>query len=217
MYTSIVLVALSGMAAAPVDAADSPVWLTDYAAAYAQGHKQKKPLAVVFGNGKEGADALCKEGKLDRDVLDAMQNRYVCVYIDLNKGAGKGIAEAFKVTSGPALVLTDRDLDNIALRHSGTVAKADLMRGLQKYGDPERVVQVTDTDLTAEVRYYPPAATTVGGGTIVPGYTTVPTYGYVPAYPTVPTYGYAPGYAPAAGPAYYGGGFGGGCAGGRCR
>jgi hypothetical protein len=201
MYTSFVLVALTGLAAAPSANIEGTAWVTDYAAAYAQGQKEKKPLAVVFGSGKAGADALCKDGT-DKEILEAMKTAYIPVYIDMDREAGKKLAEEFKVSAGPALVLTDRDLDNIALRHKGAVAKAELLKGLKRYAEPERVVQATETDITAEVRFYP-SATPAATSSSIPSYT--------PAYAP----GYTPGYAPAYGPVY--GGFGGGCAGGRCR
>jgi hypothetical protein len=151
MYTSIMLVALSGLAASPVrEATDSP-WLTDYMTAYEKGQSEKKPLVLVFGKGADGAGLICKEGKLDKEAEDLLRSKYVCLYIDIDSQSGKPIAEGFKVASAPSLMLTDHSQHAIAVRHSGTVSQSDLVNGLKKYAEPGRTVRGTDTTLTTEV------------------------------------------------------------------
>jgi hypothetical protein len=158
MYTSVVVVTLSSLLAAPATAPQSSVWLRDYADAFNKGQREKKPLAVFFGKGDSGWDEFSSDGRLGDEARRLLKTRYVPVYVDVGAADGRKLASAFRVQSTPALVLTDASDDYIALRYSGTLAPGDLGRCLAKYGDPGRVCRLTDTDPNAEVRYYPPAA-----------------------------------------------------------
>src|ERR1700733_3419870 len=93
MYTSIVLLALSGLS----PAADSPVatsWLTDYAQARKQGATDKKPVAVFLGSGKDGWTQLVRGGVLGVEQNQLLANNYVCVYADQATPEGKALARS---------------------------------------------------------------------------------------------------------------------------
>jgi thioredoxin-related protein len=150
MYTSIVLLVLAnGMIPAP-KTSDIPAWLNDYDAACKKGKIQKKPLAVFFGKGEAGWDQLSKDGALPDEVLRLLHSHYVPVYLDLEKDSARDLAPAFGVRGGPALVISDRSGDSIALRYHGTLEPAALHRCLVRYADPGRVARTTDTDPAAE-------------------------------------------------------------------
>lgn len=165
MYTSILLLTLAGSVAPVTEAPQSSEWLNDYPAAYRKGQREQKPLAVVFGKGESGWEQLGSDGTLSKEARRLLQSRYVPVYVDLNRQDGRKLAAAFKVKAAPALVLTDRTCDNIALRYGGTLEAGDLRRCLVKYADPNRVARRTDTDPNAEVRYYPAEAGADGPAT----------------------------------------------------
>lgn len=164
MYTSMMLFALLGAGAPAMDDTRSVEWLRGYAAAYQKGQREHRPLAVFFGKGATGWDQLSRDGSLGEEARQALRESYVPLYVDLGTEDGRKLAADFKVQAAPALVLTDRSCENLALRYAGTLAAGDLRRCLVKYADPNRVARATDTDPNAEVRYYPAEAGADGPG-----------------------------------------------------
>jgi hypothetical protein len=149
MYTSIVLLVLAnGMIPAPRPS-DAPAWLSDYGAACRRGKAEKKPLAIFFGKGQTGWEQVSNDGPLGEGAVRLLESDYVPVYLDLEKEQGRGMASAFGVKGAPALVISDRSGENIALRYSGTLGAADLRRCLARYADPNRAARTTDTDPAA--------------------------------------------------------------------
>src|SRR5579884_1146774 len=148
MYTSLVCFALVGAATPGAEAARAPAWLDDYGAACRKGRMEKKPLAVFFGRGAAGWEQL-SGGPLGEGATRLLQSSYVPVYLDLDTDRGRRTASAFAVKGGPALVLSDRGGDRIALQYAGTLRPADLHRCLARYADPDRVVWATHTDPAA--------------------------------------------------------------------
>jgi hypothetical protein len=202
MYTSVLLVALSSVAA-PSDR-DSLTWQNDYAAARRQGESAGKPLAVFIGSGKSGWEKVCRDD-VSGECKEMLASKYVPCYIDVSTDEGRRLAPLFKV-SGPSLVISDRTGELVAYRHEGDLSGGELSRTLERYADPSRVVTTTEGNGSSRTSYYGP-----GDGT------TQSYYGPT-GYPQI--MGGAPGYAPGYGgyaPFYpsFGGG-GGGCPGGRC-
>jgi hypothetical protein len=149
MYTSLVLFALVGSAVPSAEASGTPAWLDDYGAACRKGRMEKKPLAIFFGRGKAGWEQVTSGGPLGEGATRLLQSGYVPVYFDLDTDRGRGMAAAFGVKGGPALVLSDRSGAKVALHYTGTLAPADLHRCLARYADPDRVVWTTHTDPAA--------------------------------------------------------------------
>ena len=146
MFTSLVLFAAVGAAIPTPEASRAPMWLSDYGAARRMGQTEQKPLAIVFGKGEAGWDQLGRGGSLGDGARRLLDSSYVPVYLDLNTDYGRDLAPAFGLTGGPALVISDRRCEKIALRYRGTLEPADLHRCLERYADPDRVPQTTDTD-----------------------------------------------------------------------
>jgi len=200
MYTSVLLVALSSVAA-PSDR-DSLTWQNDYAAARRQGESAGKPLAVFIGSGKAGWEKVCRDD-MPGECKEMLAAKYVPCYIDTSTDEGRRLAPLFKV-NGTGLVISDRTGELVAFRHEGELSSGEMGRYLERYADPSRAVTTTEGN-GARTSYYGP-----GNGTIQSNYG--PT-----GYPQM--MGGAPGYAPG-----YGGGYapfypsmgGGGCPGGRC-
>ncbi len=151
MHTSFVMVALAALTAA--DPAQ-PTWLTDYRAAQKQCATLKKPIAVVLGTGAKGYEKLVREGTLPAEVSKALASNYVCVYLDTSSSEGKQWAEAFEMSSGRGLVISDRTGDLQAFRHEGDLNASDLADYLKRYGDPSYVVQRTDSGSRTSTSYY---------------------------------------------------------------
>jgi len=188
MYTSMLLLALTGTPAAD---ADGLAWQSDYSAAKKQAQTDKKPMAVFIGSGQDGYQKLSKDGKLGKVVEQILTNNYIPVYIDSTTPAGKKLAQDFELTSGSGLVLSDRGGEMMAFYNEGSLTRADMLRYLEKYADPNVVVRGTETyPGTARSSYYGPNGQPNGQG------------GYQSFYPNQG--GYYPNFG------------GGGCANGRC-
>src|SRR5262249_6270632 len=106
MYTSIVLVALTGSVTPSALSAGAVPWQSDYEAAYRQGGRDRKPLAVVFGNGTNGWESVSKEGRYSQEIHDLLEAHYVCVYIDTDKSAGRRLAGVFEMEEATGLVIS---------------------------------------------------------------------------------------------------------------
>jgi len=168
MYTSILLAALSTVAPS-ADLAAAPSWSTDYFAASKQAAAAKKPLAVVLGTGEKGYDKLDRAGKLADEAKAVLAAKYLCVYIDTASPEGKRLAKVFEMPSGQGIVISDRTGDLQAFRLEGDLATADLVRYLERYADPERMIRVTETNRTSRTSSYEPAPYSVPGF-VTPGY-----------------------------------------------
>jgi hypothetical protein len=170
MYTSILVVALAGILPSLVE--QSPSWLTDYQAARNKGRAEKKPLAVFIGSGKAGWNQLAQERLLGKEASRILVSDYVCAYIDTSGAAGKALAKAFEVSDGPGLIISDRTGDVQAFWHEGELAQDALVRQLQRYAEPDRLVRTTETVNSQRRSFYPP----VEAPPVVPYYNPAPVF-----------------------------------------
>ncbi len=202
MYTSVLLLALSGVAA-PADAAEGPSWEKDYGIALKQAEQEKKPVAVFLCPGKAGYDKLCRDGGLGDEAKKALAADYVCVHIDTSSADGKDMAKDFGLSNAKGLVLSDRGGQKQALRYEGDMTSSELGGYLRRFASPDLVVSTTETNPGSRTSYYGPngaAGAPVQGGRIS-YYQGVPGAGPTP-YPV-----YGGGYCPTCSS----------CPGGRCR
>jgi hypothetical protein len=155
MCTSIVLVALLAAEPSPGNqATDAPPWQDNYTTALAAGARAKKPLAVFIGSGARGWEKLCREGNLSDASRKQLARDYICVYVDAASERGKRLARAFSMTQG--LVLSTRDGEEQAFRHSGRLSAEELEAALLRHAS-EPVAARTET-LQQRVSYsYNPA------------------------------------------------------------
>jgi hypothetical protein len=151
MYTSTLLFALAGLLPSMLS---TPAWQTDYNTARRLGREGGKPLAVFIGSGKAGWNQLVSEGKLSRESSRILSAGYVCLYVDLTAAEGSQLAEKLGIPDSPSLVLTDVTGKLQAYRHEGDLADDELAQRLQKYADPERLVQATEDDAAVRMSYY---------------------------------------------------------------
>src|SRR5262249_30804808 len=107
MYTSILMLALSGVAPT-AEVVDTPAWVTDYGAARKQAASTNKPLVVVLSPGAKSWEKLSREGTLSSEALKAFKDRYICVFINTATEEGKSLATAFEMPSGLGIVMSDR-------------------------------------------------------------------------------------------------------------
>jgi hypothetical protein len=160
MYTSMTLLALSGLlAAAP--SPSRPSWQKDYLTARKIGKSEGKPLAVFIGSGEKGFENVSRNGKITQEMQDILAKKYVCVYVDTAKEANQRWARAFRLDNG--LVLSDRTGEIQAFRHEGSLARRDLTRYLEKFSDPDIEVRTTATHVEERASYYAPPAPVVQG------------------------------------------------------
>jgi hypothetical protein len=165
MYTSILVVALSGFAPA-ADTAVAPSWMTDYTKAGQLSAREHKPLAVFLGSGKDGYLKLSQDGSLSREAKQILAEKYVCLHIDTSTEHGQSLADAFEMPDGLGIVISDRTSKLQAFRHEGDLTEDTLVRYLVRYSDPQLVVRGTDTNPSHETRrsYYAPPEYTGGWG-----------------------------------------------------
>ena len=86
-----------------------------------------------------------------------LADNYVCLYVDTEHIAGRELAASFEM-GGPGLVISDGTGEVQAFRHEGDLSNNRLLKYLQRFSDPDRVVMVTETNPAPAVSYYQPAA-----------------------------------------------------------
>jgi hypothetical protein len=170
MYTSILMFALSGLAPA-AEVVDTPAWVMDYSAARKQGARSNKPLAVVLSPGATAWGKLSRDGELSSAALKLLKAKYVCVFVNTATAEGKRMAAAFEMSSGLGIIISDRTGELQAFRHEGDLTNANLLRHLQRYADPDRVVARTETNPShstevSTVRYIAPPVQGYYGGSM---------------------------------------------------
>jgi hypothetical protein len=151
MYTSIVLTALSGLMAARAPSVEVK-WSSDYRTARQAVRTEGKPLAVFLGSGENGFEKVCRDGVWSKSTKKALQNEYVCVYVDMDSADGRRLAKGFSITKSTGLVLSDRSGTKQAYRHNGSLQGADMTRALTHFAAPNVVVRKTVTDLRTVTR-----------------------------------------------------------------
>lgn len=159
MYTSLVCLALAGVSLS----LDQPVWLTDYHVAQGRGQREKKPLAVFFGDGPSGFRTWSQEGDLTRTATAVLARDYVCVYVDVRKQTGRDLAAEFEISKTRGLVISDRTGGYQAFHFDGTLANGQLTRCLERFADPNYVYRGTITNPNQYTSNYPSYADSAFG------------------------------------------------------
>jgi hypothetical protein len=158
MCTSMLLVALLGVDAGPASqAGQTPAWQDSYTAACQVGRREKKPLAVFIGSGARGWEKIDDQGKLTPSVQRLLAQSYVCVYVDGATERGKRLAEAFALTQG--LVLSTRDGEHQAFRHSGRLSSRELEATLHRYANDHVTARAVPVDQRSSYSYNPATTT----------------------------------------------------------
>jgi hypothetical protein len=178
MYTSVLATVLAGLVAGRAPTVEV-AWSADYDAARQAVQTEKKPLAVFLGSGENGYDKVCRDGTLSKEAQEALQNSYVCLYLDMNTEAGKRLSEAFEITKPAGLVISNRAGTKQAFYHDGALAAADLDRALTRFANPTQVVRAAPAQRKAgngranrarsRRSYYPVAQPSYGFGGGCPG------------------------------------------------
>ena len=195
MSTSLALLALSGLLASSPEA-EKPNWLTDYAAARRIGRELQKPLVVVMGSGQEGWEKVSQDGKLGKNANQLLAENYVCVYVDTTKAYGQQLAQAFELTRGPGLVISDRGGNLQLFSHQGTMSTEALTSRLQHHAGIGSAVGQADATRVERLSYYPPGSVLSTAPSYSPAFgpsysTSVHAVGAAPTYATpsyVPTF-----------------------------
>lgn len=146
MFTSALLLALSGWFGSALPEAESPRWLSNYDQALEKGAQEKKPLAIFVGSGESGWEKLSREGKLGKDIKELLSNQYVCLYLDTTQPDAKKMAQTLEIPKGAGIVISDRKLEMQAFYHRGDLKGEDLEYYLKKFADPNLVVRTTETN-----------------------------------------------------------------------
>ena len=148
MFTSALVVVLFGLA--EVGKSQTPLWMTEYWSAQKAAKEQGKPLAVFLAPGNEGWNKVSQRGRLSEEALRVLAVDYACVFLDTEKKEVRDLAQAFSVSDGLGLVISNRTGELQAFRHEGDLADGTLLRYLKRFADPELVVQETVTNPSVE-------------------------------------------------------------------
>src|SRR5829696_4512520 len=159
MRTSVGFFAMASLLVAPLlNASAQEVSLTrSYSEAREQGQKAKKPLAVFVGAGPAGHVQTIQEGSFTNEIRKILSDAYVCVYLDAERPENRALIEQLRITRGAGVILSDRTGGLQAFHHDGVLDAAELVSQLQRFADPNVVVQTTAGGSTARVSYYPSA------------------------------------------------------------
>jgi hypothetical protein len=156
MYTSMIGMALSALLGSA-----APNWQTDYRDAKAMAVREHKPLVVVLCTctGEAAWNGITTEGSLAGESLKILRESYVCLYVDTDSEKGRRLAADFDLTTGPAMIISDKTGELQAYRHDGAQSAGKLTEVLRQYANPDRVVSTTDSNRTTSTSNYftPPA------------------------------------------------------------
>jgi hypothetical protein len=124
----------AAMGAAPQD----EIWMTDYAQALEAARTDAKPLLVVLHKPNEPKEAIRQVSFTRDSEQSALLKNYHLCQIDVTTDAGKKVAAAYKATSFPQTVITDKTAKQIIFRKTGafsdgqwTTTLSDYRRGLK--------------------------------------------------------------------------------------
>jgi hypothetical protein len=145
MYTSILLVALTGVAPS-AEGSKVLTWRGDYAAAAKVAAQEQRPLLVILAPGQGAYDRMGRDGGLSTEARTLLADQYVCVHIDTTTEKGRQLAQAFELEDEMGIYISDRTGDKLAFYHEGDLANADLVRYLERYSDPNRTVEFTESN-----------------------------------------------------------------------
>lgn len=157
MYTSVALLALANFYVAPSPSRERPEWLNDYQVAMTRGKIAQRPLAVFVGAGQAGYNQMSREGKLNQAVQKLLADKYVCIYLDANRKEAKDLVGDLGITRGRGLVISDKTGLVQAFHWDGDLPVGELARNLQRFADPNLVVQETESNQPPPAPVYVPA------------------------------------------------------------
>ncbi len=192
MHSMITVVALLN---AVTNVSEKPNWQADYKAAMTAVSQSSKPMAVFVGAGVDGWTKVAKEAALNKDVLELLKDKYVCMYVNTETTTGKTLADTLEIKSG--IVISDAKGAKQAFSHEGSLSQDDLKLALVRYSDATRVANTTETlaMVKAPARTTTPSYVVSGcanGQCGAPSYSSYPATGSPVGYPT--NYGYPAGY-----------------------
>ncbi len=152
MYTSVAFLSLTGLLGGQPAPAPTPTWMTDYWQAQAKGQREGRPLAVFIGSGQNGFHQVCREGALTANAQKILGQKYICVYLDVSRTEARKLANTLEIPQR-GLVISDRAGRIQAFHHNGDLVSTDLVRNLERFGDPNMNVRTTENN--SRVSYYP--------------------------------------------------------------
>ncbi|MEK6249043.1 MAG: thioredoxin family protein, partial [Planctomycetales bacterium] len=134
--TTIALIAtFFGFIACESQAAD---WSSDYGIAYRTAQLEKKPLLIVLEKSSEPRARIrqVSTSLVQRD--SALLSAYKLCRIDVTTEEGSQIAELFGATEFPQIAITDKQVDQIIFRKTGTFSDLEWASMLVSYKKGKR-------------------------------------------------------------------------------
>lgn len=154
MNTAILSLVLTSMLLTGRNAA--PAWQVDYQHGLQQTATQKKPLVVIFGSGSNAWAKVVQGANSSDEIVNLLDEKFLSVYVDTTNPSGKKLASQFAI-QGNGIVISSRDGSTQAFWHQGDLSSQNFVRYLQKYSDPQLVVNGTETVPVSAVQPVTPA------------------------------------------------------------
>jgi hypothetical protein len=145
-------------------------WEQNYVQARELAARLQKPLAVFVGSGAEGWKQVVREGNLNAAARRELHERFVPVYVNAETEAGQNLAGAFELANKRGLIISDRTGGLMAFHQDGDLELADLVKHLNRLGDPDHVVSVTETNDPSAPPYVPHAQVALAPAAPAGGY-----------------------------------------------
>lgn len=128
------------------DAAPAPTWLQNYGTARAEARAAERPVLVILAAGENGYQKIAREGTISPAASSLLADRFVCVHVDSKSEEGQKLAKAFGLSKDLGIIISDKSGKYQAFFHEGNLSNVNLVRYLQRYGDPNRVFVTTETN-----------------------------------------------------------------------
>jgi hypothetical protein len=142
------------LAATLTGAATDGQWHTDYAQALAAAKADSKPLLVVLHKPDQPEQSIQQVSHVEKTEQATLGNYHLC-QIDVTSPTGKAVADAFKATSFPYTVITDKRADQVILRKTGTFSDGEWKTTLSEYRRGVRPISYSST-FTGAINGYCP-------------------------------------------------------------
>ncbi len=144
------------LAATLTGAATDGQWQTDYAQALAAAKADNKPLLVVLHKPDQPEQSIQQVSYVPTPEQDAVTGNYHLCKIDVSSPTGKAVADAFKATSFPQTVITDKRAEKIILRKTGAFSDGEWTTTLSDYRRGVRPISYSST-FTGAINGYCPS------------------------------------------------------------
>ena len=131
MFSAVLSVTLCWLAG---DSNHTAAWIDSYSHAIAEVKRTDKPLFIVLDRGSSLVGKMVADGLyLSHEVEEALAADYVRLFIDTETEGGKKLADQFRATELPRVVIIDRSGEWQVYRRSGAHTSSEVLSLLARH------------------------------------------------------------------------------------